>query len=106
MDCDPAHRADAWGFPPQGCAADLGKPTQVTGGQELRVPPIERSSSRSWVGKDGDQHLQVPEYSCAIYCDMAYSRPLPRESKEAIIVGSQEMVGSGETDIHKPTGGG
>ena len=59
-----------------------------------------------WVGKDGDRHLQAPEYGCAIYFDTNYSGPLPGGSKEARIVGDQELVVLGGNYLHNPTGGG
>ena len=59
-----------------------------------------------WVGKDGDRHLQAPEYGRTIYRDTNYSGPLSGGSKGAMIVGSQEGVVSGGNDIRNPTGGG
>ena len=40
-------------------------------------PPIGGSYSRSFVGRDGDLHIQALEYGLAIHRSVAYSGPLP-----------------------------
>ena len=50
-------------------------------------------------GRDGDLHLQAPEYGRSIYCDATYSGPLPGGGAEAGITGFQVVVGAEGLDL-------
>ena len=43
-------------------------------------------------GRDGDLHLQAPEYGRSIYCDATYSIPLQEVGAEAKGLGLSELV--------------
>ena len=87
MGHNPAHRAAAGGFPPQGGLADIGETATSPGGRYLGTPPAGGGNTGVRLGRDGDLHLQAPEYVCAIHCDATYYVPLPGGGAEAGIVG-------------------
>ena len=72
---------------------------QAAGVLDLRVLPIGGSYTGGRVGRDRDLHIQAPEYGCAIYYNATYYGPLPEGGAVSRIVDSQEVVGSGGTDL-------
>ena len=56
------------------------------------VSPVGGIYAVGWVVREGDLHLQAPEYSRAIHCGTAYYGPHPGGGVEADIAGYQEVV--------------
>ena len=94
------------GFPPQGEATDIGETTIALGVRDLGIPPVGGGYAGGQVGRDGELHLQAPEYGRTIHYKATYSRPLTGGGDEAGIAGLQEVLVSRGTGFCRSSGGG
>ena len=76
------------------------------GGWEMGIYPTGRFPAGSGAGDNGDIHPHMPEYVCAVNCNVTNYRPVYGGRAEAGLAGTHAVVGTGGAGIHRTEGGG